>query len=149
MALWQLWFISAVLLLVAEMFTGGLWLLCVAVGCAAAGLTGLFPVAGPVAQTIIFAVTSLLSLVGLRPALVRRLLHSGGTELRSGVDALLGKTGYVTERIEPGARPGRIKVDGEDWRGVSLDDSILEPGTRVMVIQVDGTTLIVEKENGA
>jgi membrane protein implicated in regulation of membrane protease activity len=146
MSSWQVWFISAVLLLVAEMFTGGLWLLCVAVGCAAAGLTGLFPVTGLIGQTIVFAATSLLSLVGLRPALVRRLLHAGGSELRSGVDALLGKTGYVTERIEPGARPGRVTVEGEDWRGASLDDTVLEPGTRVMVIQVDGTTLIVEKE---
>ena len=144
---WQAWLITAVGLLIAEMFTGGFWLLCVAVGCAAAGIVGLIPVAGTVAQMIVFAGASLASLVGLRPALVRRFLHAGGTELRTGVDALLGKTGFVSERIEPGARSGRVLVEGEDWRGASLDGTVLEPGTRVMVIQVDGTTLIVEKES--
>lgn len=147
MAAWQLWSIVAVLLLVAEMFTGGFWLLCVALGCAAAGVAGLIPQAGLMTQTIVFAATSLLSLVGLRPVLTRHFQISGGRELRSGVDALLGKTGYVTERIEPGARPGRVLIEGEDWRGVGLDDSVLEPGTRVMVISVDGTTLTVERES--
>jgi membrane protein implicated in regulation of membrane protease activity len=148
MSAWQLWLIAAVGLLIAEMFTPGFWLACVAVGAAAAGLVALIPPAGAVTQTIVFAVSSLLSLVGLRPALVRRFLHAGGVpELRTGVDALLGKTGFVTERIAAANAPGRVKVEGEDWRGVSLDDSVLEPGTRVMVIQVDGTTLIVEKES--
>ncbi|HEV8150310.1 MAG TPA: NfeD family protein [Gemmatimonadales bacterium] len=146
MAAWQLWSVIAVLLLIAEMFTGGFWLACVAVGAAAAAVAALLPFAGMLTQTIVFAAGSLLGLIGLRPALTRRFLHSGGRELRSGVDALRGKSGYVTERIEPGSRPGRVNVEGEDWRGVSLDDSVLEPGTRVMVIQVDGTTLIVEKE---
>jgi len=61
----------------------------------------------------------------------------------AGVDALLGKTGVVTERIAPGGT-GRVKVEGEDWRGASSD--VLEPGTLVTIIQVDGTTLMVEKE---
>ena len=149
MASWQVWFILAVLLLIAETFTGGFWLLCVALACAAAGVAGLVPFAGLLAQTVVFAVAGLLSFMGIRPALVRRFLHSGAPALRSGVDALLGKTGYVTQKIEAGTRTGRVVVEGEDWRGASLDGSVLESGTRVMVIQVDGTTLIVEKEDGA
>jgi membrane protein implicated in regulation of membrane protease activity len=40
-------------------------------------------------------------------------------------------------------------VEGEDWRGALLEGgSLLEPGTRVMVVQVDGSTLVVEKEAG-
>lgn len=144
---WLLWFIAAVLLLIAEMFTPGFWLACVAVGAAAAGLVGLLPFAGPVAQVLTFAVTSLLSMIGLRPVLYRRFLYSGLPALRTGVDALIGKSGYVTERIAPGHRAGRVIVEGEDWRGVSLDDSVLEPGTRVTVINVDGTTLTVERES--
>ena len=62
------------------------------------------------------------------------------------MDALAGKTGVVTERIAPGVRPGRVLVEGENWRGASVDGVVLEPGTRVMVVQVDGTTLMVERE---
>ena len=144
---WLLWFLAAVALLIAEMFTGGFWLACVAVGCAAAGIAGLLPFGGLILETITFAAASLLSLAGLRPALTRRFLPSGYPALRTGVDALRGKSGYVTERIAPGHQHGRIIVDGEDWRAVTNDDSILEPGTRVMVLEVDGTTLTVEKES--
>ena len=146
METWLLWFLAAVALIIAEMFTGGFWLACVAVGCAAAGLVGLLPVGGLITQTITFAAASLLSLAGLRPALSRRFLPSGAPALRTGVEALLGKTGYVTERIAPGHRGGRVVVEGEDWRAVALDESVLEPGTRVSIIQVDGATLTVDKE---
>jgi len=148
MEAWQIWSIVAVILLIAEMFSGGFWLLCVAIGCAAAALAGAIPILGTITQIAVFAGASLASLVGLRPALVRRFLH-GGPALRSGVHGLLGKTGYVSERIGGPAASGRVIVEGEDWRGVALDGGTLEPGTRVMVIQVDGTTLIVEKENSA
>ncbi len=144
---WLLWLLAAVALLIAEMFTSGFWLACVAVGCAAAGLVGLLPFTGLVSQGITFVAASLLSLAGLRPALNRRFLPSGALALRTGVDALLGRTGYVTERIAPGHRPGRIIVEGEDWRAIALDDSVMEPGTRVSVIQVEGTTLTVERES--
>src|SRR6266576_2955274 len=118
---WLLWFLLAIALFVGEMFTAGFWLACLAVGAAVAGV------------------------VGLRPRLMHYFQLGPGSELRTGVDALLGKTGTVTERIAPGLT-GRVKVEGEDWRGASSDATVLEPGTQVTIIQVDGTTLMVEKE---
>jgi len=132
---WLIWFLLAIGLFVGEMFTAGFWLACLAVGAAVAGVVGLIPGLGFVTQGVAFAVSSIVSMAGLRP----------GSELRTGVDALLGKTGIVTERIGPGS-PGRVKVDGEDWRGASSDATAIEPGTNVTIIQVDGTTLMVEKE---
>jgi membrane protein implicated in regulation of membrane protease activity len=141
---WLIWFLAAIALLVSEMFTAGFWLACLAVGATVAGLLGLVPGMGFAAQGIAFAVSSLVSMVGLRPKLMQYFQLGPGTDLRTGVDALLGKTGIVTERIGPGT--GRVKVDGEDWRGASSDAEVLEPGTKVTIIQVDGTTLMVEKE---
>ncbi len=143
---WQVWLIAGVLLLVAEMFTPGFWLACLAIGAFAAAVVGLLPAVGTTIETIVFGVTSLASMVGLRPALSRRFRLGAGGGLRTNVDALAGKTGVVTERIASGPRPGRVLVDGENWRGSSIDGSVLEPGTRVLVVQVDGTTLIVERE---
>ena len=142
---WLIWFLIAIGLLVGEMFTAGFWLACLAVGAAVAGVVGLVPGLGFVTQGIAFAVSSVISMAGLRPKLMHLLQLGPGTDLRTGVDALLGKTGIVTERIGPG-RPGRVKVEGEDWRGASSDAEVIEPGTQVTVIQVDGTTLMVEKE---
>jgi membrane protein implicated in regulation of membrane protease activity len=142
---WLIWFLGAIGLLVAEMFTAGFWLACLAVGAAVAGIVALVPGLGPATQGITFAISSLLSMAGLRPRLMRYFQLGPGSDVRTGVDALLGKTAIVTERIGPGST-GRVKVDGEDWRGASSDDTALEPGTHVTIIQVDGTTLMVEKE---
>jgi membrane protein implicated in regulation of membrane protease activity len=144
---WLIWFLAAVVLIVAEMFTTGFWMACLAVGCVAAGLVGLVPFAGAALQTIAFTVTSLASMIGLRPLMMRHFQLGPGSGVRTGVDALLGKTGVVLERVGPKAQQGRVKVEGEDWRGASVDDAVLEPGTRITVIQVDGTTLVVEKES--
>lgn len=144
---WLIWFVAAVVLVVAEMFTAGFWLACLAVGCVAAGLVGLIPVAGLTLETIAFTATSLASMIGLRPLMLQRFQLGPGAGVRTGVDALLGKRGVVLERIDPVSRLGRVKVEGEDWRGVSVDDTAIEVGARVTVIQVDGTTLVVEKES--
>lgn len=142
---WLIWFLAAIALLVAEMFTAGFWVACLAVGAAVAGLVALVPGLGIVTQGIAFALSSLASMAGLRPRLMHYFQLGPGSDLRTGVDALLGKTGIVTERIVPGGA-GRVKVEGEDWRGASSDATVLEPGTPVTIIQVDGTTLVVEKE---
>lgn len=142
---WLLWFLLAIALFVGEMFTAGFWLACLAVGAAVAGVVGLVPGLGFVVQGVAFALSSIASMAALRPRLMHYFQLGPGSELRTGVDALLGKTGVVTERIGPGT-PGRVKVEGEDWRGAASDQTVLEPGTQVTIIQVDGTTLLVEKE---
>src|SRR6185503_4163848 len=145
---WLLWFLAGIVLVVAEMFTAaGFWLACLAVGCVAAGVLGLIPFVGAVVQTIAFAGVSLASMIGLRPLMLQRFQLGPGAGLRTGVDALRGKRGVVLERIDPVSRLGRVKVEGEDWRGVSVDDTPIEVGARITVIQVDGTTLVVEKES--
>lgn len=147
---WQVWIVLSALLLIAEMFAPGFWLASVAVGCLAAGIAGLLPI-GLIGQILVFTGSSLLSLFGLRPVLVRRFLHSRGTEVRTNVEALVGKSGVVVKRFDPVTRTGRVVVDGEDWRGALLEAGSgppLEPGTRIVVIQVDGSTLVVEKEAG-
>jgi membrane protein implicated in regulation of membrane protease activity len=147
---WQIWIVAAVLLMVAEMFAPGFWLASVAVGCLAAAIAGLLPI-GLIGQILVFTGSSLGSLFGLRPVLVRRFLHSRGSEVRTNVEALVGKSGVVVKRFDPVTRIGRVVVEGEDWRGTLLESgsgATLDPGTRIVVVQVDGSTLVVEKEAG-
>ncbi len=142
---WQVWFVAALLLFVAEMIAPGFWLLSVAVGSIAAGLVSLV-LPGVVAPALTFAAGTLLSLVGVRPFLLKHL-HPSGREIRTNVDALAGRVGIVSERIDPGTGKGRVVVEGEDWRAAALMDAPLEPGTRVMVVRVEGATLYVDKES--
>jgi membrane protein implicated in regulation of membrane protease activity len=141
---WHVWLIAALALLISEMASGDFWLTCLAVGCIAAAGVGVLSLGLPL-QIIAFAGGTLLSLLGLRPAL-RRRLRIGHDVVRTNVDALPGKVGTVTVRIGGGGAAGRALVEGEDWRVTSSDDMPIEAGTRVMVLQVDGSTLVVEKE---
>jgi membrane protein implicated in regulation of membrane protease activity len=141
---WQVWIVAALMLFVAEMFAPGFWLVCVGVGSLAAGIvSAILP--GFLAPVLAFCAATVLSLVAVRPLLVQGL-HRGAHGVRTNVDALIGKTGVVSERIDPTTLQGRVVVEGEDWRGAAVDDIPLEPGTRVMVLRVEGTTLFVEKE---
>lgn len=141
---WQVWVVAALFLFVAEMFAPGFWLACVAVGSLAASVVAAV-VPGLLAPVLAFLAGTMLSLVALRPFLLQHL-HRRGSVLRTNVDALIGKTGIVSERIDPATNRGRVIVDGEDWRGAALDDTPIDVGTRVMVVRLDGTTLFVDKE---
>ena len=139
---WHLWVIAALLLVVSEMFNGDFWLVCLGIGALlAAAVSLLLP--GLVPGILVFSAGSLVSLWMVRPALLRRFQVP---QLRTGVDALLGRSGIVTEAIDPATGAGRVRVEGEDWRGASLDELSLPAGTRISVVQVNGTILVVEKE---
>src|SRR2546423_4026875 len=101
---WQVWSVAALLLCVAEMIAPGFWLLSVAVGSLAAGpVSPVLP--GVVAPTFAFTAGTLLSLVGVRPLLLR-YLHPAGREIRTNVDALAGENGGVSPPHQPPAPPG-------------------------------------------
>src|SRR5256885_14060282 len=112
---WQVWLVAALLLFVAEMVAPGFWLLSVAVGCLAAGVVSLV-VPGALVPALSFAAGTLLSLVGIRPFLVR-YLHPSGSAIRTNVDALAGKLGIVSERVDPVTGKGRGLGEGEGWGG--------------------------------
>src|SRR3989442_15762950 len=67
---WLLWFLLAIALFVGEMFTAGFWLACLAVGAAGAGVVGLIPGLGFVPQGVAFALSSIVSMAGLRARVV-------------------------------------------------------------------------------
>lgn len=91
---------------------------------------------GPFTVTIVVFLT-------LRPLFLKYL--DSETGIKTNTEALIGKQGYVLERIDPSVRSGRITVGGEDWKAVSIDDAVIEAGRRIEVIRVDGTRLIVRE----
>lgn len=63
-----------------------------------------------------------------------------------GADRLVGLIGVVTVPVTPfdTARLGRISVAGEIWGAIGGDDRPLSAGTRVRVVSMQGTRVIVE-----
>ena len=137
-----IWLIVALGLAAAEVLTGDLFLLMLGGGAlAAAGSAAVFD--GPIwVDGVVFLVVSVLLLVGVRPALRRRLVSGKG--LPEPVKALEGKSALVLDRVA--RHEGQVKLDGEVWTARPLNDTdVYEPGDHVTVVHIDGATAVVIK----
>lgn len=139
---WQLWAVICVLCLILELGSGDLFLLSFAI---AAAVTAIMPLVGLdiYVQLLVFAITSVLTLLLVRPSLLKKL-HKGEDKRESNVDALCGKTGVVTEAIVEGGY-GRVSLGGDDWKACTPDGTALEKGTKVKFVNRESIILIVEK----
>jgi membrane protein implicated in regulation of membrane protease activity len=60
--------------------------------------------------------------------------------------ALLGTTAVVIARVD--GHGGRVKIGGDVWSARACDaDDVIEPGTRVTVIDISGATALVVAQN--
>lgn len=109
---WQFWLIVGFLLLIAEIFTPGFLLACFGVAALITTIPALFGV-NVIWLIIIFAVSSVLSLLLLRPIMLRLWKDP---EVKTGADALIGRRAKVTEEINESLDTGRVAVDGDNWR---------------------------------
>ena len=140
MAAWLAWAIAAVLLAVGEIFTPGLFFLGpVALAAVASALAA---VAGAAVwlQLVVFAGASFASLAILRP--IARAHLSMPHAIRTGAAALEGTKAIVLQRVDQDG--GRVKIGGEEWSARAyMPDQVLEPGTRVEVVKIEGATALV------
>jgi membrane-bound serine protease (ClpP class) len=61
--------------------------------------------------------------------------------VRTGMESLIGLTGYVISDLDP---QGTIQLAGEEWSAITDDDQILVKGTPIQVIDKRGISLIVK-----
>lgn len=139
--LWLIWVIISILCLILELSSGDFFILCFSIGAAAAAI-----VAGcgmsVTWQIVALVMASVLSLLLVRPALVKRL-HKPNRERLSNAEALIGQEGRVSEDIEERGY-GRVAVDGDDWKAQSADGSAIARGARVRIVKMDSIILTVE-----
>lgn len=137
---WVLWLLAAIALAVGEVLTPGLFFLGpVAVAAGAAALASLLG-AGAALSLIVFIAGSLASLAVLRP-IARRHVRLPALS-RTGTDALVGRKALVTRRVD--VHGGRVRIGGEEWTARTyIDGQVIEEGTTVDVIQIEGATALV------
>jgi len=67
-------------------------------------------------------------------------------QLRTGTAALVGRRAIVLERIANDEGVGCVRIDGEVWTARAYDDdSVIEAGTPVQVIEIRGATALVSE----
>ena len=140
MELW-FWIAIAAVMAVAEAATVqlvSLWFVGGALGAIVANLLG-----APLwAQVLTFALVSLALLLLLRPILKKYVKKD---IVSTNVDALVGRKALVIERIDNLHATGRIKLDGTDWTARSVDNTVIESDSEVVIRSIEGVKAIVEK----
>lgn len=142
MELWQIWAIAAVALFIIEIFAPAFIAICLAMGAVIAAIAAGCGM-GLGGQLALFAVGVLASFFLARPFMLK-YFHKKD-EVLTNVDALVGRVGRVVVTIDPMQNQGRVVVEGDDWRAVTEDDSVVEAGEKVEVLKVDSTILTVKK----
>ena len=139
--LWQIWAVVAVVCLILELSSGDFFIICFSIG-------AVFAIIGAIVglnvywQIFIFAVFSLLSVLFVRPVALR-WLHKNDPNRASNADALIGRTGKVTEAVPVGGN-GYIQIDGDLWKAVSSSSTDIPVGTTVRVVGRESTIVSVE-----
>ncbi|MCR5013290.1 MAG: NfeD family protein [Bacteroidales bacterium] len=142
MEYYQIWLIAAIVLVIIEILTAGFGVICFAIGALFSALTDYLG-ASLVWQLVVFAAVSLLAFFFLRPVFLR-FLDRKTKDVKTNADALIGKTAIVSETIDATANTGRVAIDGDDWKAVSEDGSVIEKGQKVHVVNRDSIILTVK-----
>jgi membrane protein implicated in regulation of membrane protease activity len=107
-------------------------------GAAAAAFLGY----SPIVQVAVFAVTSLLLQAAVRPP-VRRWMARSVPVFATNAAALAGRQARVLQPVSD--RGGQVRLAGEVWTARTEGPAVgvLELGSPVQVIRIDGATAIV------
>ena len=137
---WLVWTIVAGALAVGELHYQAFFLAPFAIGAVVAAIVSAAGV-GTAGAVIAFVAVSVAVLALLRPiALRHRRLPP---RLRTGAAALVGRRALVLERIANNEGVGCVKIDGEVWTARSLDDTVIDAGKQVEVMEIRGATALV------
>ena len=137
--IWWLWFGLAAVFIIGEIFTEAFFLLWFGIGAAISGVLAMLGV-GPAWQWAVFVVVS-----GVLLAVSRRFADRFTRKQPPGIgaDRLIGRKGVVLEDIDNLRNVGKVRIDKEEWRAESEDESLISAGARIEVVRLDGTHAVV------
>ncbi len=139
------WFGLAIALIVVECFTVDLVAVWFAVSSLVMGIVAsIFPELDVWWQILIFLLLASVLLVATRPLVKKFLKKAKNSE--TNLELILGHTAIVTEKIENDLSQGSVKINGLVWTARSSDNSVIEQDTLVIVKEIIGNKLIVEKK---
>jgi membrane protein implicated in regulation of membrane protease activity len=137
---WWIWILIGVALLAVEMASTTMHIGLFAVGAlVVAILVGLgvdIPLWG---QLVIFTVVSVVSLLFIRPWIVRKLKLMTETKV---IDSLVGEQAVALDEIHP-AGMGKAEMRGSTWSARNIGETALARGQRCIVAAVDGLVIHV------
>ncbi len=95
---------------------------------------------GMAAQATVFVVCSALLLLLTRPFVKRVLVKKTYV---TNADRIIGAEGVVIEKIDAMENSGQVKVMGQVWSAKAEDGAIIEMGSRITVLKLEGVKAVV------
>lgn len=136
-----LWFLIGLGLFLLELVVPGFVIFFFGVGAWVTALVCLVGDPGPNLQIIIFAITSILSLVALRKLIQKKFFYSKGNKSENVEDEFTGKEGVAINDFNKDKK-GKVDFKGTRWNAES--NSEIKEGQAVIIIRKENLLLKVE-----
>lgn len=138
--MWQFWVILAGIFFVIEAATIGFLVFWFGIGSLIAMIVSLFTDSLAI-QTTVFILSSTILLFFTRPFVNK--FSPSNEENQTNAFSIIGKKGIVTKAIDPISGQGQVKIGTEVWSAKSVDDSKIEKGLEVEILDIDGVKAVV------
>lgn len=138
--MWQIWFIIAGLFFILEIATVGFLVFWFGIGALIAMIVSLFT-SNIAIQTAVFVISSTILLFFTRPFVNK--FSKKDEKVQTNAYSIIGKKGIVIKDINPISGEGQIKVGTEIWSAKSKDDTKIEQGIEVEILEIDGVKAVV------
>lgn len=140
--MWYIWLIIAGICFLIEMMTVGFFIFWFGIGALITMIASLFCPNNILLQAIIFLVSSVILLFLTKP-LVDRFTKKD-KKVETNAYSIIGKKGIVIQDINNTLGVGQIKISNEIWSAKTEDETTLEKGTEIKIINIDGVKAVVE-----
>lgn len=138
--MWQIWLIIAGICLIIEIMTVGFLIFWFAIGALLAMVVSFFT-NNIIMQTSVFVISSTILIFATKP-FVKKFANNKNA-IQTNVYSTVGKIGIVTKDIDSLQSLGQVKVGGEIWSAIGLDDMNIPQGTEVEIKEIKGVKAIV------
>lgn len=137
-----IWLAVLAVLLIVEAITAGLTTIWFAGGALAAAVASYLG-AGAFVQWILFLCVSLVLLIFTRPLAVKYMNRGVA---KTNVNSLIGQKAVVIQEIDNLNQTGQVRISDIEWMArASLDGDIIPENAIVVIKEIQGVKLIVEK----
>jgi inner membrane protein len=134
---WWIWVLFGLLLLAIELASSTLHIGLFAIGAFTVAILEAFGVHMPLwAELMTFTVVSVVSIVVVRPILIRKL----GLDHKRVVDTLVGEQALALDDIEPRGI-GKAEMRGTSWSARNIGETIVTRGQRCVVTDIEGLVI--------
>ena len=73
-----------------------------------------------------------------------RYAYKKSKHIKTNAEALVGRTGVVSVRIDNALNQGRVAIDGDDWKAIAEANEVIDVGTKVQIMRLESIIVIVK-----